>query len=227
MKPPEVAGLLLGGQALQLLPQRALWWPAQQAIVVADIHLGKDAVFRRQGLALPRGAADEDLNRLSTLIRRYQARQLIVLGDFLHAAPQDQEDWMPALIEWRTQHASLALKWLLGNHDRRVALLARSLDAQCLSDPDELGGLLLCHEPPETTRTPSLSGHWHPVLQLRTAARIRKRLPAFWLAGQRLVLPAFGELTGGHPIPHRAADRSWVTDGTEVFEWPPSQPPAC
>lgn len=218
--PPEGLSLTLGGEKLWLLPERALWWPAQQAVVVADVHLGKDAVFRRQGLAIPKGGAGSDLARLTQLIRRHDAARLLVLGDWLHAAPRAAEDWTPELLAWRDTHADLEFNWVVGNHDRRIETLAVQLHAHCLEEARSLNGLALCHEPPERLDRPSLCGHWHPVLRLQTGARTRQRLPAFWLAGQRLVLPAFGSLTGGHPIQGAPTDRTWVTDGTTLFEWP-------
>ncbi len=36
------------GKPVQLLPERALWWPAGQALFVADLHLGKAATFPRR-----------------------------------------------------------------------------------------------------------------------------------------------------------------------------------
>src|SRR4051812_6702373 len=70
----------LAGEAVELLPQRALYWPAQQTLFVADVHLGKAAAFRAGGVPIPRGTTANDLDRLSMLITVTGARRLIVLG---------------------------------------------------------------------------------------------------------------------------------------------------
>jgi len=38
------------GEELLLLPQRALWWPAQKTLLVADLHFGKAATLRAHGI---------------------------------------------------------------------------------------------------------------------------------------------------------------------------------
>ena len=75
------------GEQVELLAERALHWPAARTLFVADVHLGKAAAFRAGGVAIPRGATASDLERLSALLARTGAARLVVLGDFLHAAP--------------------------------------------------------------------------------------------------------------------------------------------
>jgi uncharacterized protein len=41
--------LLLAGEPVTLAGARALYWPARQALLIADLHLGKADVFRRAG----------------------------------------------------------------------------------------------------------------------------------------------------------------------------------
>ena len=38
------------GETVWLLPERALWWPAQRMLMVADAHFGKAATFRARGV---------------------------------------------------------------------------------------------------------------------------------------------------------------------------------
>ena len=57
-----------GGETLVLLPDRAMFWPAQQALLVADTHFGKAGVFRRAGVPIPEGIDAHDLARLSRLV---------------------------------------------------------------------------------------------------------------------------------------------------------------
>ena len=75
----------LAGATLWLLAEKAIYWPAQQALLVADIHFGKAAAYRRLGQPVPHGTTDANLRQLDGLLARYCCRQLIFLGDFLHA----------------------------------------------------------------------------------------------------------------------------------------------
>ena len=45
----------LAGEQMDLLPERAVWWGARGALLVADVHLGKASTFRARGLPVPEG----------------------------------------------------------------------------------------------------------------------------------------------------------------------------
>src|SRR5262249_938152 len=109
------------GEQLLLSPERAVIWPNRSALIVADPHFGKDDVFRPAGIALPRGPAVDDLQRLTRLLEAYQLQRLIVLGDFLHAATRSGDAFLHAFSIWRRAHAALAIDVIAGNHDRREA----------------------------------------------------------------------------------------------------------
>ncbi|TXD50975.1 DEAD/DEAH box helicase, partial [Ralstonia sp. TCR112] len=44
------------GETVWLLPERALWWPVQRMLMVADAHFGKAATFRARGVPVPAGS---------------------------------------------------------------------------------------------------------------------------------------------------------------------------
>ncbi|MGB0515166.1 MAG: hypothetical protein ACPGJE_10045, partial [Wenzhouxiangellaceae bacterium] len=88
------------GQELELLPQRAVWWPAEDALVIADVHLGKDHVFRRAGVAIPAAVLERELAALDSLLGARPARRLIVLGDWVHAPPDADATWPARIARW-------------------------------------------------------------------------------------------------------------------------------
>ena len=98
----------VAGETLWLLPERALWWPAQRVLWVADLHLGKAATYRALGQPVPSGTTVANLQRLSQLIAHYQPAQLVFLGDFLHAAQARTITLLAALADWRAAHSALA-----------------------------------------------------------------------------------------------------------------------
>ncbi len=53
------------GEALELRPERVVHWPRERTLFLADLHLGKAALFRERGLGVPDGAEADDLARLS------------------------------------------------------------------------------------------------------------------------------------------------------------------
>ncbi len=77
-------------------------------------------------------------------------------------------------------------------------------------DEAEVDGLILRHEAVPDEVRPELSGHFHPKLRLRVRGRSVSRR-CFVASACKLILPAFGALTGGldaaHPEIVRAVGR--------------------
>jgi hypothetical protein len=191
------------GESLQLYGGRALHWPAADALLIADLHLGKGEVFRRAGLAVPRGGTRDDLVRLSALLAATGASRLLILGDVLHGALHDAAGWREDWAGFRAAHASLHVEAIAGNHDRALRAAGAggdrdgsgALGLALREDGARERGLVLCHEPDRApSGTPSLCGHWHPAARVPGLGR----LPAFWwrAAAVQLVLPAFSGFTG-------------------------------
>ena len=47
-------------QDLLLLPEKAIYWKQQKALIAADVHLGKVGHFRKAGIAVPQQLAKDD-----------------------------------------------------------------------------------------------------------------------------------------------------------------------
>lgn len=189
----------LAGNRIELLPEGAVWWPAHEALLVADLHLGKDQVFRRHGLAVPSSVLDGELERLDQLLAAHPARELIVLGDLVHAPPEPGEDWPEAILDWRRQHDRLEIGVVIGNHDRALAAQLEAWSMANLGDRHRRDGLDLVHETSLERPGPGLSGHVHPVARIRSGPE-HIRLPVFARRDQHLILPAFGRFTGGRDL---------------------------
>ena len=181
----------LAGETVQLFAQRALYWPGDETLLIADLHLGKGDIFRRAGIALPRGGTAVDLARISALLERTGATNLTVLGDFLHGAAHDSQ-WLAEWVAWRDAHADLAVRVVIGNHDR--ALAGAGLDLQLVTGGQALGPFRLVHVPGDAAQGHELCGHLHPVTRVPGLPR---RWPAFWLRPRQTVLPAFSSFSGG------------------------------
>src|SRR5690606_25988024 len=93
--PADAMELRVAGEVLQLLADRALYWPARGRLLVADLHLGKGDILRAAGIPVPSGGTGHDLARLDALLRATAARELWVLGDFLHGRrhPRVEASW--------------------------------------------------------------------------------------------------------------------------------------
>ena len=206
----------LAGHTLELLAERAVYWAARRTLLLADLHLGKAAAFRRAGLAIPEGDTEASLQRLDALIERWQPAEVILLGDLLHVRLGEDPALGEQILSWRARHAERHVTAIIGNHDRGLERLAPSL--QCCAEGIERDGLVLRHHPPtRPTARAWLAGHWHPVARL-AAGGDSLRVPAFVeIIGEGLVLPAFGGLTGGTAIAAGRGRRRYISSGERVF----------
>ncbi|HEL3810193.1 TPA: ligase-associated DNA damage response endonuclease PdeM [Stenotrophomonas maltophilia] len=182
--------LLLASEPLTLLGSRALYWPARQALLIADLHLGKADVFRRSGIALPGGGTRGDLQRLQSLLDAHTSRELWILGDILHG-PVHRAAWYQQWLAWRERNAALDVHVLHGNHDRQLP--HAQLQVQ-IHDEVRLPPFLLRHEPMPDAALHVIAGHLHPQIALPP---LRRRFPAFWLRERTMILPAFSTFTAG------------------------------
>lgn len=212
----------IAGETLRLYADRALYWPARKRLFVADVHLGKDDAFRARGIALPRGSANDDLQRLSALIGRSGAASLWVLGDLLHGPHRDTR-WQLDWTRFRERHADVEMLLVEGNHDHAAA--RAGLEIARVRDSMKDGPFVFAHAPSRPAEDGggarvAVVGHVHPVVRVDG---FRGRFPAFALIDRQLVLPAFSAFTGGWSV--REAQARYACIGGHVLDIGPTHTP--
>ena len=204
------------GETLRLLPERAAYVPAHEALLVADAHVGKAAMFRRLGVPVPGGTTAGTLERLSAALARTGARRVVFLGDLLHSAHVHAAATTAAFDAWREAHAGIELTLVRGNHDARAGAPPPAWRVEVVDEPMRLGALALLHHPRAVPGAYALAGHLHPAAAVGTRAHDRLRLPCFHFAAALGVLPAFGEFTGTTLVRPRPGERVYVVAGDAV-----------
>ena len=205
----------VAGETVLLLPEKALYWPAEKMLVVADIHFGKAAAFRALGVPVPRGTTTENLQGLDALVEAHGARHIVFLGDFLHARAAHASATQQAMLAWRERRRDLQLTLVRGNHDRHAGDPSAQLAIDLVDEPHALGPFAFCHHPDLATPGYALAGHIHPVYVLATRFDAL-RLPCFVVGPERMILPSFGAFTGGHAIRPQPGDSIYVSSGEAV-----------
>ncbi len=185
------------GQAFEIVGGKALYWPEQGALIVADLHLEKASWFAVRGQMLPPYDSLATLQGLSKLIEATQACQLWCLGDNFHDSGgiTRLESDAKALLAALT--AQLDWRWIIGNHD---PALGGDIGGTVV-DEAEVSGVILRHRALPNERRPELSGHFHPKYRGQNRSRAVSRA-CFVMSEMRLILPAFGTLTGGLGADH-------------------------
>ena len=195
--------LSFAGETFVASAAGALFWPARNALLVADLHLEKASWFARLGQFLPPYDSHATLTALAEEAERSGASRLYCLGDSFHDAFGC--DRLPAnaraLLTGLT--AKLAWTWIVGNHDPGFA-------DHCggrIAEEVELGGTILRHEAVAGEPRPEISGHFHPKLRVHVRGRPVSRR-CFVVSASKIIMPAFGALTGGLDAHHPEILRS-------------------
>ncbi|MCI8209526.1 DEAD/DEAH box helicase [Pseudomonas sp. S25] len=207
----------LDGAEIWLLAEKAVYYPAYRALLIADVHFGKAAAFRALGQPVPQGTTQDNLQRLDQLLRRYPCDQLIFLGDFLHARQSRTPSTLQALGEWRSRHPELTITLIRGNHDKHAGDPPSDLMIETVPEPLLLGPFALQHEPHPHPTHHVLAGHVHPVYHLQGRGRQRLRLPCFYLNERTSLLPAFGAFTGGYSVEREQNSKIFVVGDGAVW----------
>ena len=205
------------GVELELCPERAAYRPDRREVLVADVHLGKAATFRRAGRPIPRGTTAGELARLAALVERKGARRLTILGDLFHADVEPDSPTADTFRAWLAARGDLEVLLVQGNHDRHARRLLDELDLRMVSEPYEADGLAYRHHP--RGEGPFVAGHLHPGARLDDG-RDRLKVPVFWERADGLVLPAFGAFTGQHVVQASPPDRIAAVTPTGVIAVP-------
>lgn len=186
--------ILWNREKLTMLPERALWLPEHGALLVADLHWGRAAALRSQGVPVPDGDLALSIKRLAALCEGLPVQTIWVLGDLVHARAgltrSVRESVRDALSRLPRVHL------VGGNHDQRSLDVIASLGVSCGGDEEVLGTLRLRHACDERPEAPTVCGHLHPMALLG-GTRERLVLPAWVVEERRLVLPAWSERTAG------------------------------
>jgi DNA ligase-associated metallophosphoesterase len=193
------AQLELNGTVAICDPSGGLYLPDLSLLVVSDLHLEKGAAFARRGQMLPPYDTIETLKILRSLIDHYQPQTVVSLGDNFHDRrgseflPNDIRTMLNDIIGDRQWI------WINGNHDPDGTHGLKGIS----SDEYQVDGLVFRHEPSTVQVAGEIAGHLHPCAVVRRQGS-SIRSACFASDGKRLLMPAFGTMSGGLDLRHRA-----------------------
>ncbi|QPC86712.1 ligase-associated DNA damage response endonuclease PdeM [Mesorhizobium sp. NBSH29] len=191
--------ILIAGERALCNEHGVLYFPEFELLVVSDLHLEKGAAYARRGSMVPPYDTQATLLRLAAIIAHYDPRRVISLGDSFHDGKGAA--LMPEVF--RLQLAALMAGrewfWVTGNHDPEPPVGLPGETVQELA----VGALTFRHEPSRAPAAGEIAGHLHPCARIVQRGRsVRRR--CFASDGSRLIMPAFGSLTGSLNVLDRA-----------------------
>lgn len=189
-----------GGEQFSIAGDAALYWPVHQALLVSDLHLEKASSYAaRSGQMLPPYDSMATLHDLTKLIETHDVRSVYCLGDNFHDDEGEARLASAASELLRELTARLDWIWITGNHDREVS----GRWGGTAHDELTVGPIILRHEAEADCSTPEISGHFHPKYRFQHRGRNVSRR-CFVMSETKIIMPAFGALTGGMDAAHAA-----------------------
>ena len=212
--------IILQGESVVLMPERAMLIEGTRTLLVADVHLGKDTAFRIAGIPIPGDATADSLMRLTSALERSGARRLIFLGDLVHAQTSLDAMTVSTIQAWREQHQGIEMLLVPGNHDIRSGALPEALGIDTTSAELIEPPFVFKHYPEASPQGYTLAGHIHPAIRLAGRGRQKERVACFLFRSECGLLPAFGTFTGGADSAVRRNDRVFAVTADQVIEIP-------
>ncbi|MFB6153369.1 MAG: metallophosphoesterase [Halodesulfurarchaeum sp.] len=179
--------------------RRAIYLPDVGTLVLADLHVGRDATSE---VELPMGERNDLRDRLESLLDTYSPERVVFAGDILHSfgsVPYGVPRTVDLLVE-TVEASGASLVLVGGNHD---TLLDSFVDHRVTDGHNVDDGVAIHHGHvvPDAAKwdTDSLIiGHEHPAITIEGA-----RHPCFLSCPEQhdgralLVLPAFNRFARG------------------------------
>jgi uncharacterized protein len=207
---PEV---LILGERLVMLPERALHWPGAESLFVADPTFGRAAAFHKTKAVVESTRAD--LDRLTAVVERVGAQRVIFLGELLHPRAGRAAENLDAISGWRADLADLDMAIVSGKPlDLPEEWAITVLDELHMDAPFMLANRMIA-----PAMGYALIGGQHPGASLVKTGKSRgPLLPCFWFGMHAGTLPAFGAASGLTPIKPEKRDRVFITSTDRVVQ---------
>ncbi|HEY9046005.1 MAG TPA: ligase-associated DNA damage response endonuclease PdeM [Ohtaekwangia sp.] len=208
--------LTIAGENFSLHAHKAMYWKKHDALLLADLHLGKVNHFRKAGIPVPSKANDRNLEMLIELLQQVKPARLICLGDLFHSHYNQEWEVFGEVIK-HFSHVSFEL--VLGNHDI-MSELQYTRKGIIVHDELVLDQFILTHHPMEEIDAAqyNMAGHVHPGVHLRGKGRQAITLPCFYFGKNHALLPAFGMFTGLARIQPKKDDRVFAIVEDKVID---------
>lgn len=205
----------VAGEKLTLLGDKAIFWERKKMLIVADLHIGKTAHFRNNGIPVPQKVSRKNWENLHRIFDNTRPERVIFLGDLFHSV-QNKE--CETFKSWMSQYSDITFDLVVGNHDilphHFYNGLMQNVSEQLISSP-----FVFTHQPLEAVIGDyyNLSGHIHPAVRLKGAAKQALRVPCYFFGEKAGILPAFGAFTGLAIVPVTKKDKVFMVIDKKVI----------
>ena len=175
---------------LQICKEGVLFWLEKEIAIVSDLHLEKGSSYASSGQYIPPYDSEETLLKLLDILNNYKVRKVILLGDTFH----DKDAFLRMTPKVRFLFEDFTKKYevifILGNHENKIKIEGIKFHQEYTVD-----NIHFLHEAIQKNIN-QISGHFHPVASIKVSS---KKITSKCLihSNNHIILPSFGEFTGG------------------------------
>ncbi len=177
--------------------RRSVYLPDADALVLADLHIGRDAA---SNVELPLGERADLRDRLQELLDRFAPGTVVFAGDVLHAfdsVPTGVDRTLTALVDL-VEAADGKPVVVAGNHDGMLDAVWDGEPVEEYRLADDRTVVVHGHERPTTDADRYVIGHEHPTIEIEGDRRPCHLYGKDVYGGSDvLVVPAFSRLAPG------------------------------
>ena len=188
---------------IELFPGGAALMVDENALVVADLHLGCEAALEYEGMSLPRVQTKAIESYLVDLVSSIAPRKLIVAGDLKHNFSRNlTQEWKDVTRFVRTLTDMVRVQVVKGNHDNYLGSILRECGIPLRRELTASGIRVLHGHSGKLDGQLTIMGHVHPSIRLRDNIGASFKDQCFLIdEGRRvLVLPALSIVAYGTDV---------------------------
>ncbi len=182
--------ILLSGKSFVADPSGALFWPAENTLIVADLQLSKCSYLEGEDVVLPPYDTASAFEKLEDALDRYDPLRVIALGNSFAGfsscgLSHHQKDWLQDMMEGREWY------WVAPDLCGPPDSIGGTAVPQMM-----LGGIKFRAEPVRAPVANEIAGGLHPVAQVSHYGHL-VRGRCFVSNGMRMILPSLGNYSAG------------------------------
>jgi len=202
-------------QNFTLYPHFGVYWKELDALLIADVHIGKDGHFRKEGIAIPNRITANDVSVLQLLLNESTCKKVIFLGDLFHSDFNQTCHHLQNLISNNPTHQFILVK---GNHDIIHEEQIYDLGIHQITDEIIFNEISLTHIPINNPIQKNIAGHFHPAIKMQGKARMGLKIPAFYFGNHQVILPAFSPFSGHATVKPKKGEKVFIVLEGEVLQ---------
>lgn len=181
-----------------------IWYEPKRTVLLSDLHLGYEACLTDQGVSIPRYQKEEILDRLSTILNRFDPESMVVIGDFKHEFGKNRDQEFRDVYEvMDLLNSKVNLAVVRGNHDNFLKTITNNIGIPLYEWELKMDDIVLSHGHKKVEHEDLLiMGHEHPSLKIRDEVGAVLKRPCFLYDEKErvMILPAISPLAQGRDM---------------------------